>query len=41
MSLIYNDMFGEHNKIETAIERLRSFESYALKLDDEDRKSVV
>ena len=35
MSLMYNDMFGEHNKIETAIERLRSFESYALKLDDE------
>lgn len=35
MSLIYNDMFGEHSKIDTAIQRLRDFEKYALRSDPE------
>lgn len=35
MSLIYNDMFGEHSKIDTAIMRLKNFEEYALELDPE------
>lgn len=36
MSLFYTDMFGEHSKIDTAIARLKNFESYALELDPED-----
>lgn len=28
MSLFYTDMFGEHSKIDTAIARLKNFESY-------------
>lgn len=32
MSLFYNDMFGEHSKIETAINRLKNFEDYAIQI---------
>lgn len=35
MSLVYNDMFGEHSKIDTAIQRLKDFEKWALRSDPE------
>ena len=35
MSLIWTDMFGEHSKIDIAIQRLRDFEKYALRSDPE------